>query len=187
MADSEIVDYVKAQLKAGYTIDQIRKALLDANYEPEEAQEAIEEAQAEPAMEEALPIAGRREKTVSGPARIEGGGRAGFALSIIGSILILLSAIMLVANYTIISDIFSQIPALGTLSLGLELNDIIVVNIVLAIGIILCAVLSHKRHEIRKTTGMVIIALSILSLLNGGGFFLAIIALIGGLLVLAGK
>jgi hypothetical protein len=45
----------------------------------------------------------------------------------------------------------------------------------------------YKKLEIKRTTGIVVILLSIISLLNGGGFVLAIISLIGGLLLLKGK
>ena len=175
MADSEIMEYVKTQLKAGYTEEQIRKALLDADYTIEEVNEAITSQSKPPAA----PKPPKPEKRV--------GGKVGFILSLIGGVLILVTIIFMFMGYPILDDTLSQIPLLGVSSLGIIGNDLVVLNIILAAGIILGSVLSHKKKEMIKTTGVVVILLSIISLLNGGGFFLAIISVIGGLLLLKEK
>ncbi len=180
MVDSEILEYVKTQLKAGFTAEQIRRALLDADYTVEEVNEAIETAQQDiqptPAAAPAQP-----------PPLKEGGGKAGFALSILGGILILASVVLTFLGNTLLSDMFSSVPVLGKSNLDLAGNDLIILNVILAIGILLGAIFSRKKSEIKMIAGVVVILLSSISLLNGSGFFLAIISLIGGLLLLAGK
>ena len=74
---------------------------------------------------------------------------------------------------------------LNLLGIALVPFELFIINLVVGIGIILCAFLSILKPEQGVQSGVVVISLGVMSLLSGNGFMIgAFIAIIGGALIL---
>jgi len=185
--DKKTVKYVKDQLKAGYTPDQIKSALAGSGY-----------AQAD--IDQAIAAAGVGTKAATGSSQPSGAGAApakpsagiagyaaemsiGFIISLIAGIILIISAVLPLLGVTFFSDIFAFFTII--LDLGADLGMIF--GIVLAIVAIIGAVLIKMKPD-NKAPGVIVLAVSIILILMGPAFFLgAIIGVIGGLLAVIGR
>lgn len=106
---------------------------------------------------------------------------AAFILSLIGGILIILDAIVVAAAAAIVgAAIAGVLPGLGALLIALA-----VVGLIFGIIILIGAFQLRSHPESAKMWGIVILILSLISFIGGGGFYLgAILGIIGGILAL---
>lgn len=106
---------------------------------------------------------------------------AAFILTLIGGILIFLSGLVTAATYAILGSLaISILPGLGVLLIGLA-----VVALLFGIIIMVGGLRMRSDPGSARTWGIIVIVLSLLSLIGGGGFFLGLIlGLVGGILAI---
>jgi len=168
--DKKVVDYVKNQLKTGYTPQQISAALANSGYTQADINEAMSAGGASKPAKGAAPALGAGEPVI------------GFWLSLIGGAVIIIGALLPVLDMTILEDVFSFFPvvlAMGDMSMILGM----VFGAIAAIG----AVLINMMPE-NKLPGIIVLAISVIALLMGPGFFIgAVVGIIGGAMAFLGR
>jgi hypothetical protein len=104
-----------------------------------------------------------------------------YILTLIGGIFVILAGLVDAMIYAVIGSAFLAIfPGIGALLIGLAV-------LALLVGVIMVyGALQLKHHpESAKTWGIIIIVLSLVSWIGGGGFFIGfLLGLIGGILAL---
>lgn len=108
---------------------------------------------------------------------------AGFALSLVAGIFVILDGLVLIWASAILSDL-----GIGDIAgVGLTLNTLGAVGIVFAIIILIGAFLIYMPGK-EMIGGILVLIFSIISIVTGGGFLLGmILGIIGGALGLAKK
>jgi Family of unknown function (DUF6114)/zinc-ribbon domain len=102
-------------------------------------------------------------------------------LSLIGGILILLYGFAEIAEAILFSSVLESIVP-GATALVISLGALAVV---FGLGIILLGFRLKSRPASARTSGVIILVLSLVSIIGGGGFFIGLIlALIGGILAI---
>ncbi|MHC4307822.1 MAG: hypothetical protein ACYSR7_04275 [Planctomycetota bacterium] len=173
--DKKVVDYVKTQLKAGYTQDQIKTALANSGYRSNDIKQAMSSAGTMPT---AGPVKGVKSSSPSGG----GNPVVGFWVSLIGGVVILLAAILPMVSLTIFSDISSFFPMI--LNLG---EMITILGIIIGAVALIGAVLINMMPD-NKIPGIIVLVISVIALLVNPDFFLgAIVGIVGGVLAVIGK
>lgn len=106
---------------------------------------------------------------------------AAFVLTLIGAIFIILGGIYTAAVYAWLgSAVISILPGLGALLIGLAVAALLF-GIIILVG----ALMMRSNPQSARTWGIIVLILSILSLVGGGGFFIGfLLALIGGILAI---
>jgi len=188
--DKKVINYVKNQLKAGYTPDQIKTALANSGYNQADINQAIAAAGAGKAKPvKGAPAAAKPTKgSPAGAKPAAGAGMAekpmiGFIVSLIGGILILLAAILPALGITFFNEIFEFFPAIMVSDATMTM----ILGLVFAVVAIIGAVLVNMRPD-NKAPGLIVLVMSIIILLMGTGFFLgALLGIIGGAMAILGK
>jgi len=173
-AGKKIIDYVKDQLKAGYTPDQIRKALATSGYTKADIEEA---------MSSAGKIAGKAVSAAAKPQSAASGNTwdMAFIISLVGAVLLIVAAILPLLGLTILSDLFVFFPAIVSLDAFMSM----VMGIIFAVIIIAVFMLQAVPENFK---GPAVLVVSIIALLMDPGFFLGgILGIIGGALKAIGK
>lgn len=108
---------------------------------------------------------------------------AGFAISLVAGILVILDGLVLIAASSILSDL-----GVGDIAgVGLALNMLGGIAVVFAIIIFIGAWLIYTPGR-EMLGGILVLIFSIVSIITGGGFFIGLIlGIIGGALGLAKK
>ena len=168
MVSSEIVDYVKEQLRAGYTPEEIRTALLTQGWSEGEVNESFDLAGPAP---------------VSPPVKIKGGKSKGFLLSLIGGLLIFIFGLETVLSLPLLSSSLSSagliISLWGLFEGGLQTSvNRGTVILIFSIVVILGSFLKNREGKARMG-GVLVMIFSVLSLLGFNGFLLFVGALVG--------
>lgn len=177
--DPRVIDYVKKELAAGYSVDQVKNALVKQGWFEHEVVEALKIVQGE---EKEQPPQQKVKKAV-----------IGFTLTLIGGVLFLLQGLSLLLETDIIGFVFSSIENLEYFlwlsSLG---NDLLVMaeglgltlgmlGLFFAIIIILSSFLIFMGKE--KMGAIPIIVLAIFGLVFGLGYVIGnILAIVGGVM-----
>ena len=118
---------------------------------------------------------------------------AAFVLSLIAGILIIVAAVVLGLVSSFFSGPLSLLyerpeQALGLAAASTVLNALMVVGIIFGILVLLGAFMVYRNPAQKTAWGVIILVLSILSIVTGGGFAVGLIlGIIGGALALAWK
>lgn len=173
--DKKVVDYVKTQLKAGYTSDQIKTALANSGYAPNDIKQA---------MSSAGPVKGSNSLGSipnSGPSEA-GGPVIGFWVSLVSGVVILLASILPLIGMTVFSDISSFFPVI--LNLG---EMVTILGIIFGAVALIGAVLINMMPD-NMIPGIIVLVISVIALLISPSFFLgAVVGIVGGFLAVIGK
>lgn len=176
MVDSRIVDYAREQLSAGFSEEQVIRALVGQGWSDGEANEAVS-------------IARGPEK----PKVIKAGEKAiiGFIVTLVGGIIMFLGGIESGISTPLLSLVFDNITnalgfsdgvITGFLSLG---GMTWITNLVLGAVIIILSVLIYIKPKGTTLGGIGVIAISIITLLfleSSTVFIGSIVCIIGGIL-----
>jgi len=178
MISQEIVDYIRTQLEAGYTLEQITNALLKEGWTEDEIHEACETAK-----EVAAP---RLEKPLEKPKALTSQPILGFLSSALAGVIILMQSLILIFYPSVILVVYSYIPIDTTGEIANTLNLFQIQDmfgVVVSILILLGSVLIYKNREVAG--GIIVLVLSIISLLTVNGFLAgSLIGIAGGILAL---
>ncbi|MBW1839702.1 MAG: hypothetical protein JRI49_07165, partial [Deltaproteobacteria bacterium] len=108
--------------------------------------------------------------------------------AMVGGILILVNAVLIgigMGDILIMFDPTLNITLLNLIGVSLTSFELFITNLIVAIGVIVCAFLSVIKPNQSVLSGVVIVSLGIMSLLSGNGFMIgAFISIIGGALIL---
>ena len=174
--DKKVIDYVKNQLKAGYTPEQIRTALANSGYNQVDINQAMSAAGAGPHVKGAKPA-----PKAAGAAKIP---MIGFALSVVAGLLLLLATLLPFAGITVFGDVFSFFPVLILIA---DASILMILGILFPVIILIGAFLTKTMPD-NKAPGLIVLVISIISLLMLPGSFLgALLGIIGGALAVVGK
>ncbi len=191
--DSSIVQYIREQLSAGYTEQEIRDALLSQGWYSEEIERAFSTvratAPAKPAARPAEePPAAKQEPEKAAaqqPGRVIG---TGFILSLAGGVLVILNSLLVFFGIGDLLDFFVpgiKLSVLGMLGIQLSSLDSLVVNIIIGGFLVAAAFIIHVIPDKKRLTGMFMLIFSVITVLIGNGFLIGgIIAIIGGVLAI---
>ncbi len=182
--DKKVIDYVKNQLNAGYTPDQIKAALAKSGYTQADIKQAMSSggaAKSKPSVAAKAKKPAKKAKAEK-PTKSKGGKPiVGFAVSLIGGIFILLAAILPMVGITVFDTIFSFFPVIINF-VGMAS----IIGIILGIVTIIGAALLKVTGNI--VSGAIVVVVTIIALLSGSGFFLgSLLGIIGGAIGIAGK
>lgn len=201
MADSSIIAYIREQSKAGYSEAEIRAALSQQGWEESEIDEAMSAAIQKPAQPGPVRQAGSPAKQ-SRPAdpikdkvaRLEQRPAPkawlgiNFIIPLVGGLIILINAILISAGVGDVLNLISpelNVALINMLGIALVPFELFIINLIVGMGIVACALLGIMRPEQDLLSGVVIVSLGVMSLLSGNGFMIgAFIAIIGGALIL---
>ena len=194
--DSSIVQYIREQLSAGYTEQEIRDALLSQGWYSEEIEGAFSTVRAPaPAKPAARPAEGppavkqEPEKAAAQQPRREIG--TGFVLSLAGGVLVILNSLLVFSGIGDLLDLFVpgiELSVLGMLGVQLSSFDSLLVNIIIGGFLVAAAFIIYFIPDRVKLTGIFMLILSAITVLIGNGFLIGgIIAIIGGILTILGR
>jgi hypothetical protein len=175
MANPEIIEYAREQLKAGHSVDEIRDSLIKTGWSKEEVEEAISAVQTQaPANPTTTPTQ---------PGLKPGKLLYGLVLSITAGLLIILNTIRILApslEEQIIINVIQFLP-LST--------EHTILTLVSGILMIIGAFLAYKTWGgIKgKIGGILVIVFSLIYFISAGYIIFFIIGIIGGLLALMKK
>lgn len=177
MVSSDIIEYVKEQLKAGYSSEEIRVALLAQGWTEED-------------VDEVFTFAGPPSaQPITPPVTIKKGGNKGFLISLLGGLILFIFGLETVLSLPVLSSLLVGAGLIIAVSgffealLLTSLNSGVVI-LIFAVVIILGALLLHREGK-EKRGGILIIVFSVLSLIGFNGFLLfvgAVLGIIGGIL-----
>ncbi len=177
MVNLQLVEYVRKQLQAGFSEDEIRRVLIEAGWFEDEINEAFFTVKSENRSKEEKPPA-----EISPPETVLQTPKEEIKKPVLFKpllILSLLSGILVIINTIIrmvqITDILNMNFSIFLQSGMILETDIPLIGIVIGIGIITGAILLMIRPERTRITSLLILALSALAILTGNGF------LIGGI------
>ena len=171
---SEVVDYIKAQLKAGYAISQIKESLKREGWPDGLIYEAVGMAQESISPEElpeVSPIGGKKEVM----------GIVGFSLAIAVAAMILKDVVISPLGRIISLYIYDF-----SLNLGLQASEIQIIYGVLGLGILVGAfIMYYLKKEV--LAGLLVIIMSAVYLISGGMLVVFLLGIIGGGLLMVKK
>ncbi len=180
MVSNEIVEYVKTQLNAGFSEDDIRAALRGQGWPEDDINEAFNVIRGFVPP----PKAPEEEKVKKATS--------GFVLSFLGGMLILINGILAGLLPSLLSDIISRVDIVKNISGDFFVNFLGIADILWVIGIVLgviIIILSMLIYEPGKEKiGSIVLILSLISLVSISGLFIgSILGIIGGILGMAKK
>jgi hypothetical protein len=188
--EPRIVQYVKEQLSAGYAEKDIRDALLDQGWQPDEIDEAFSAAGGPPKEKPAGPEERPAGRKAGKPVKEAAGAGMGFVLSIAGGALIVLNSVLVFIGMGDMLGLFVSNLNLSLLAALIELSvfDRFLVNMIVGSFLIAASIMVYMIPDRARLTGMFILALSVVSVLVGNGFLVGgIVAIMGGLLAVLGR
>lgn len=178
-----VVDYIKSQLKAGYSLEDIRNSLLDAGHERADVDIAIG------IVRGGAPVPKANKEPASQELKQAIEGEVEAAKETIRHHIVAAFALSMIAGIFVINDIFSSIISSFVsenitnifINAGLATENFIYVNIVLAAGIIAGSVLVYKSKK-PSVSAALIMAFSIVYFALSGSVVVLALGLIGGVL-----
>ncbi|MBI4020352.1 MAG: hypothetical protein HY367_03390 [Candidatus Aenigmarchaeota archaeon] len=200
MVSSEVVRYVREQVKAGFSMEEIEYALLDAGYTTAEVSEIMKFAEEQPRPQPQMPVMPR--PVMQGPrpmpmmpmqrpqlpfqpsqqwqpplassAMPQGKPKTGKAL--VGFIVSFIGALFLMVNAIMMlvtsnADIIPRVPLSGLdFSLGFELSILSIITLILAVGMLAAAFFMLARPSKARIFGVFVLVLAMLSFVSMGSF-----------------
>ncbi len=182
--DSKIALYVKEQLSAGYSEQEIRDALSDQGWHPEEIDRAFSAART-PVPQKQAPA----KMTVAAEQKPEKKPRlprtgTSTLLSLAGGVLIILNSVLVFSGIGDLLDFFVygiSLSVIGMFNITFESIDFILVNIIIGGFLVAASYVIHTMPDKTRLTGVFVVALSSIAVLIGNGFLIGgIIAVVGG-------
>jgi hypothetical protein len=186
---SKIVRYIRDQLSAGYSEQQIRDSLLGQGWHAEEVEVAFSIARSAP---RAVPPEKARQAAQAAqtgrPAKRVG---TGFVLSVAGGSLIVLNSVLVFLGIGDMLELFVpgiSISFLSMFGVALSAFDSILINILIGAFLIVASFIIYFIPGKARLTGMFMVALSVITVLVGNGFLIGgIIAMVGGVFAMLGR
>jgi hypothetical protein len=180
MVSSEVVEYVKEQLRAGYSPAEIRAALQMQEWTEEEISEAFRLAGG--------PLPGAA-PAVYPPVKLKKGRNVAFAISLAGGLLIFIFGLETVLSFPLISSSLVEAGlVMGFFGFfeALLVSNILIgsATLALAVGIIAGSLVSSREGK-GRAGGLLVAVFSALALAGFNGFLLSlgsILGIIGGIL-----
>lgn len=181
MVASEIIEYVREQLKAGYETDDIQEALRSQGWNDQEINEAfslVETHQGPQQKEGVFP-----------PVKIHRHNNKGFIITLLGGLLIFIVGLETVLSLPLLSSAFVQMGIAFSI-LGMFESALIsslnvgVVLLIFAIFMILSSLII-KGGDRQRMGGIIAIVFGILTIVGFNGLLLvvgAVLGIVGGLL-----
>ncbi|MBI4176491.1 MAG: hypothetical protein HY518_04750 [Candidatus Aenigmarchaeota archaeon] len=200
MVNSEVVRYVREQIKAGFSKEEIEYALLDSGYTTAEVSEVMGYAQGGPARPQPprpQPARVQRPQPFrpqgppnAQPAPQPQGPQPGRKLKF-GFIISFIAGLFLLANMAIVlaTGNLDIMPRLGMLfDMGIENLILAMTNIILGAAMLLAALFIHKKPGKETVFGVMVIVLAVVSFASMGSFVIGtIIGLAGGVVTILKK
>ena len=202
---SKIVQYIREQISAGYPENMIRDALMKQGWSHDEVDEAMSLAghhapkppapehvkappgHAGPHPHEPHPGAHQPQKPDKHAGRIG----PGFLLSLAGGAMIILNSVL---DFSGVGDMLSlvvpgvKVSFLGMLDVTLSAFDSFFLNSIIGGFLIAASLIIYMMPDKARLTGMFMVALSLITVLIGNGFLIGgIVAILGGILAVAGR
>lgn len=181
MVSNEIVTYIKNQLNAGFSEDEIRAALRDQGWPENEINEAFNVTRG---FAPSAPKTLKEEKI--------GKATAGFVLSFLGGMLIFINSILARFLPSVI-DSLSQLDIFRIIGNDFFVNSLGIADtlwlfgIALGVIVIISSILIYKPGK-ERIGGIVVLIVSLISLVSISGFFAgSMFGIIGGILAMAKK
>ena len=175
MVASEVTEYVRVQLAAGYSEGEVWDALRSQGWSDQEISEAVQLAQAQ--LQVVPPVVIKKHKNLS------------FVISLIAGLILFINSLEIVLALPLISSYLSQagitMNMFGFIQgfLGSDLNGGILL-LIFSVLVILGSLLIRKQGK-EGIGAMLVVIFSLLSLIGFSGFLLfigAVIGIIGGIL-----
>ncbi len=193
--DSSIARYIREQLSAGYTEQEIRDALSSQGWYSEEIEKELSAVRASaPAKPAARPAEGSPaakqgpEKAATQQPRRIG---TGFILSLAGGALVILNSLLVFLEIGDLLGLFVPGIGLSVLGmLGIQVSSFysLLANIIIGGFLVAAAFIIHLIPDKARLTGIFMLIFSTITVLIGNGFLIGgIIAIIGGLLAILGR
>ncbi len=171
MISPDVAEYVREQLRAGYTPSEIRAALLDQGWSAEEVEESLE----------------GQKPAVYPPVEINKGRNGAFIISLLGGVLIFMAGLESVLSFQPITSALAQAGILIEITgfLGILLPDPLAAGAVALLFAILAVTGSFliTNEERRRLGSVAVLVFSLLALLGFSGFLF----FLGGVLGIVGS
>lgn len=181
MVSSEIVEYVREQLRAGYSPEEIRDALEEAGWDPREIEDAFSLAQfGFPVSEPPQPSLKAPGGTIP-PVEIRSKSHVPLALSLLGGLLIFILGLEVLLALPLVSQLAGPLQLAGLMETFLSGLVKGVVLLIYGLAAVAGALLSGREGR-ERAGGAVVLVFSLLVL---AGFHGAL-ALAGGILGVLG-
>lgn len=189
--DSEMVRYVREQISAGYSDDDIREALAGQGWGRDEIERTFGAARKSLSKKpegksSGSPETGQDSSGLSGrqPMRIE----PGFVLSLAAGVLVIVNALLVFAEAGDLLAVFiheTELSFLGMFGLQVSPLDSLIVNAIIGGFLLAAGFIIHFMPERARLTGIFMLILSSLTLLTGNGFLVGgVVAVAGGILAI---